>query len=245
MPGTTTNFNFPYPLDTDPLADGAQEIQNLADDLDTTLVDLKGGTTDQVLAKNSNTDMDFKWVGSATNLPMPDSGYYISNVSTTWGDGLAAMAGGLSDDQMYLVPIFISEDMTFDRIAIEVTTAAASATVRLGLYDSVDSVPTNLIADFGTVAADTTGVKELTISQAVSKGLIWAAYVCSNSSSVRLIQIQDGHQTMTFGSTAAQMFDNYSYTQTGVTGALPDPTTATIATAGAVAFNGVVTLRRA
>jgi hypothetical protein len=62
MPGTTTNFGFPYPLDTDALADGAQEIENLATDLDTTFVDLKGGTTDQLLAKNSNTDMDFKWV---------------------------------------------------------------------------------------------------------------------------------------------------------------------------------------
>lgn len=68
MPGTTTNFGFPYPLDTDALADGAQEIQNLADDLDTTLVDLKGGTTDQHLAKNSNTDMDFKWVTVASPI---------------------------------------------------------------------------------------------------------------------------------------------------------------------------------
>ena len=245
MPGSTSNFGFEYPLDTDPLADGAQEIQNFAETADTTFVDLLGGTTDQVLAKNSNTDMDFKWVGSATNLPMPDSGYYISNVSTTWGDGLAAMAGGLTNDQMYLVPIFISEDMTIDRIAIEVTTAAASSTVRLGLYSSTDSVPSTLIADFGTVSSATTGVKELTVSQAVSKGLIWAAYVCSNSSSVRLRQIQDGYQTLTYGSTVAHMFANCSYTETGVTGALPDPTTATIATAGAVSFNGVVVLRRA
>lgn len=245
MPGSTTNFNFPYPLDTDPLADGAQEIQNLADDLDTTLVDLKGGTTDQVLAKNSNTDMDFKWVGSATNAPAPDSTYYISNISTTWGSGITAMAGGLTDDTMYLVPIFISEDMTIDRIAVEVTTAAAASTVRLGLYDSVDSVPTNLIADFGTVDSSTTGVKDKTISQAVTKGLVWAAYVCSNSSSVRLRQIGDGYQMLTFGTSAAQMFDQIGYTQTGVTGALPNPTTATIKTAGQVAFNGIVALRRA
>jgi hypothetical protein len=245
MPGSTTNFGFEYPLDTDPLADGAQEIQNFAETADTTFADLKGGTTDQVLAKNSNTDMDFKWVGSATNAPAPDSTYYISNLSTTWGDGMSAMAGGLTDDTMYLVPIFISEDMTIDRIAVEVTTAAATSTVRLGLYSSTDNVPSALIADFGTVASDTTGVKEKTISQAVSKGLIWAAYVCSNSSSVRLRQISDGYQTLTFGTSAAQMFDQIGYTQTGVTGALPNPTTATIKTSGQVAFNGIVALRRA
>lgn len=245
MPSTTPNFGFEYPLSSDALSDGAQSIQDFATTADTTFADLKGGTTDQVLAKNSNTDMDFVWVNFPTSAPMPGSAYYINNLSTTWGNGIVAMAGGLTDDYMYLVPIFISEDMTFDNIAIEVTTAAAAATVRLGLYDSVDSVPTNLIADFGTVDASTTGVKEKAISQAVSKGLIWAAYVCSNSSSVRLRQISSGVQMPTFPSTAAQSFDEISYVQTGVTGALPDPTTATIATAGAVSFNGIVTLRRA
>jgi len=245
MPGSTTNFGFEYPLDTDPLADGAQEIQNFAETADTTFADLKGGTTDQVLAKNSNTDMDFKWVGSATNAPMPDAGYFISNVSTTWGNDIVAMAGGLTDDTMYLVPIFISDSFTIDRIAVEVTTAAATATVRLGLYSSVDNVPSALIADFGTVDASTTGVKEKTISQAVTKGLVWAAYVCSNSSAVRLRQIGDGYQMLTFPSSAAQAFDQIGYTQTGVTGALPNPTTATIKTSGQVAFNGIVALRRA
>ena len=245
MPGSTTNFGFEYPLDTDPLADGAQEIQNFAETADTTFVDLKGGTTDQLLAKNSNTDMDYKWVNASTNAPMPDTTYYISNLSTTWGSGITAMGGGLTDDTMYLVPIFISESFTIDRIAVEVTTSAASATVRLGLYSSVDSVPSALIADFGTVDASTTGVKELTISQALTKGLIWGAYVCSNSSSVRLRQISDGHQMLTFPSTAAQAFDTIGYTQTGVTGALPNPTTATIKTSGQVAFNGIVALRRA
>jgi hypothetical protein len=45
--------------------DGATAIEALGDSIDASLVDLKGGTTGQVLSKNSNTDMDFVWVTDA------------------------------------------------------------------------------------------------------------------------------------------------------------------------------------
>jgi len=62
MPGNTTNFGFEYPLSTDNLSDGAQSIQDFATLADTTFVDLKGGTTNQILAKQSNTNMDYQWI---------------------------------------------------------------------------------------------------------------------------------------------------------------------------------------
>lgn len=65
----TTNFNWETPDDTDLVKDGALAIRTLGSAIDTSLVDLKGGTTDQVLAKNSNTDMDFKWVADASGIP--------------------------------------------------------------------------------------------------------------------------------------------------------------------------------
>ena len=63
MPNTT-NFGWATPADTDLVKDGAAAIRTLGSSIDTSLVDLKGGTTDQVLAKNSGTDLDFKWVTS-------------------------------------------------------------------------------------------------------------------------------------------------------------------------------------
>jgi hypothetical protein len=62
MATTTPNFGWPVPTSTDLVKDGAVAIEALGDAIDASLVDLEGGTTDQVLAKNSNTDMDFKWV---------------------------------------------------------------------------------------------------------------------------------------------------------------------------------------
>ena len=37
-------------------------MRTLGNNIDTSMVDLKGGTTGQVLSKNSNTDMDFTWI---------------------------------------------------------------------------------------------------------------------------------------------------------------------------------------
>lgn len=62
MATTTTNFGWDIPQSTDLVKDGATAIATLGQDIDTALVDLKGGTTGQVLAKNSNTDLDFTWV---------------------------------------------------------------------------------------------------------------------------------------------------------------------------------------
>jgi hypothetical protein len=59
---TTTNFGWETPDDTDLVKDGALAIRTLGNSIDTSLVDLKGGTTGQVLSKASNTNMDFTWV---------------------------------------------------------------------------------------------------------------------------------------------------------------------------------------
>jgi hypothetical protein len=61
---TTTNFGWETPDDTDLVKDGALAMRTLGNAIDASLVDLKGGTTGQVLSKTSNTDMDFTWVTS-------------------------------------------------------------------------------------------------------------------------------------------------------------------------------------
>lgn len=61
MPTTTTNFGWTVPSDTDLVKDGAAAIRTALGGPDTSFVDLKGGTTGQVLSKASNTDLDFTW----------------------------------------------------------------------------------------------------------------------------------------------------------------------------------------
>lgn len=62
MATTTTNFGWTVPSDTDLVKDGAAAIRTALGGVDTSFVDLKGGTTGQVLSKASGTDLDYTWV---------------------------------------------------------------------------------------------------------------------------------------------------------------------------------------
>jgi hypothetical protein len=61
MATTTPNFGWSVPTSSDLVKNGATAIETLGDSIDASLLDLKGGTTGQVLAKTTNTDMDFVW----------------------------------------------------------------------------------------------------------------------------------------------------------------------------------------
>jgi hypothetical protein len=58
---TTSAFGWETPDDTDLVKDGAAAIRTLGSSIDTSMAELKGGTTGQILSKTSATDMDFTW----------------------------------------------------------------------------------------------------------------------------------------------------------------------------------------
>ena len=62
MSNPTSNFNWQMPTATDLVTDLPADFEVFGQAVDTSLADLKGGTTGQVLSKNSNTDMDFTWI---------------------------------------------------------------------------------------------------------------------------------------------------------------------------------------
>jgi hypothetical protein len=61
---TTTNFGWETPDDTDLVKDGALAMRTLGNSIDSSFVDLKGGTTGQILSKASNTDLDYTWINN-------------------------------------------------------------------------------------------------------------------------------------------------------------------------------------
>ena len=94
MATTTPNFGWPVPTSTDLVKDGAVAIEGLGDAIDASLLDLKGGTTNQVLAKNSNTDMDFKWVADASGIPATIIDAKGDLIAGTAADTVARLAVG-------------------------------------------------------------------------------------------------------------------------------------------------------
>jgi hypothetical protein len=82
---TTSAFGWETPDDTDLVKDGAAAIRTLGNSIDTSLADLKGGSTGQVLSKTSATDMDFTWVSASTQYPW--TSYTPTLTAITLGNG--------------------------------------------------------------------------------------------------------------------------------------------------------------
>jgi hypothetical protein len=83
---TTSNFGWTTPADTDLVKDGALAIRTLGNGIDTSMAELKGGTTGQILSKTSNTDMDFTWV------TQDDANAIQNTIVDAKGDLIAATA---------------------------------------------------------------------------------------------------------------------------------------------------------
>ena len=64
MANPTTNFGWVMPTSTDLVTDLPADFEVFGQAVDTAFVDLKGGTTGQILSKTSATDLDFTWVSA-------------------------------------------------------------------------------------------------------------------------------------------------------------------------------------
>ena len=62
MSNPTSNFGWQMPTATDLVTDLPADFEVFGQAVDSSLADLKGGTTGQILAKATGTDMDFTWI---------------------------------------------------------------------------------------------------------------------------------------------------------------------------------------
>jgi hypothetical protein len=83
---TSPLFGWEEPDDTDLVKDGAAAIRTLGNAIDTSMGDLLGGSTGQVLSKASNANMDFTWVTS------DDANAIQNSLVDAKGDLIAASA---------------------------------------------------------------------------------------------------------------------------------------------------------
>ena len=62
MSNPTSNFGWQMPTNTDLVTNLPADFEVFGQAVDTDFADLKGGTSGQILSKNSNTDLDFVWI---------------------------------------------------------------------------------------------------------------------------------------------------------------------------------------
>jgi hypothetical protein len=86
MTNPTSNFGWQMPTSTDLVTDLPADFEVFGQAVDTSLAELKGGTTGQVLSKASSTDMDFTWVAQ------DDSNAIQNAIVDAKGDLIAATA---------------------------------------------------------------------------------------------------------------------------------------------------------
>ena len=113
---TTSNFGWTTPADTDLVKDGAAAIRTLGSGIDTSFVDLKGGTTGQVLSKASNSDLDFSFITPSAGFANY-ADYTPTYSSFTLGNGTVVAKQAQSNNTVH----------TYGRITLGSTSSISGA----------------------------------------------------------------------------------------------------------------------
>ena len=103
------------------------------------------------------------------------------------GEALTPAASGtlaITSNTMYATPFVVRQQQLWTKIGVNVTTAAAVTYAYLGIYRMENGIPTTLVLDAGAVGLDTTGTKEITISQVLPAGMYATILLANGSSAV-------------------------------------------------------------
>jgi len=154
MTNPTSNFGWQMPTSTDLVTDLPADFETFGQAVDTSMADLKGGTSGQILAKASNTDMDFTWI---TN-DVGDITAVTASSPLTGGGTSGAITVGIQDGTTAQKGAVQLENSTS---STSTTTAAVPASVK-SAYDLANgAIPKTLIDAAGDLiigtAADTAG----------------------------------------------------------------------------------------
>lgn len=157
---TTSNFGWTTPADTDLVKDGAAAIRTLGNGVDASFVDLKGGTTGQVLAKASNTDLDFTWTADASGIPATIFDAKGDIIAASAADTAARLAVG-SNNQTLLADSTTATGLKW---------AASATSVLTSKGDVLTATAANTLSRLGVGTND----QVLTADSTTATGLKWA-----------------------------------------------------------------------
>lgn len=191
-----------------------------------------GGKTVQDSGITVDDSNNLSGVGTINGVPATGPLHPVGYYGYIGGNAIAGASNSMPSSQggVALFPFMNPHEMTVSQVRMRVYTAAAAGAVwRVGLYagDPTTTLPTTLVAEFGTVDPTSTGVKSITgLSATLPAGLLWQAVTLQGSGA--------GGGTFYSQSTSVGVKWSASLSATynglsaaGVSGALPNPITAT------------------
>jgi len=222
--GTTPNYSWVFPDPSDLVKDLPADFELFADAVDAT-VDSIDDRVDVIEA-------------SPVDIIPTGLSYYTRPYNTFGLDS----PGTLAEDVTIYTPIFLPT-CTLDRIALRTgsTTPAGVNTTRLGIYRSgADFRPSTVLLDAGTVDPNAINTNfEITISQAVTKGLYYLAVnrQATGATPPNYNRINSGNGAgMPFLDTISTTSSGVmSFQQSGVTGAFATAGTLTLSSGSTAA----------
>jgi hypothetical protein len=178
MTNPTSNFGWVMPDPTDLVTNLPADFEVFGQAVDTSMADLKGGTTGQILSKATNTDMDFTWITNdvgditAVNVTAPITGGGSSGAVTIGVSAASTAAAGvvqLSDSTSTTSSILASTP-TATKSAYDLANAAipkSTATAKGNVF-------TATAASTPAVLAVGTNGQYLQADSTAATGLKWA-----------------------------------------------------------------------
>jgi len=134
--------------------------------------------------------------------------------------GTALAGSALTANRLYAMPFVCPKGITIDRIGVYVSTLLAGA-ARLGIYADAGGAntcyPGALLLDAGTIDTGSTGVKSISISQALAANtLYWLVLVANAAPSIYCIPVAGvinmlGHSSALGTAQNAGLYVSFTY----------------------------------